>query len=63
MLQTPKFEIPLKTRLEKCNTMGDVFKMITDQYDLFSKPIPLVYKAIIINGIVMAIDWIKPNRK
>jgi len=58
-----KFKIPIRTRLEKCNTMGDVFKIVSEEYDLFSKPIPLMYKNIIITSVITAIGWINPNAK
>jgi len=57
-----QFKIPLRTRLEKCRTMGDIFKTLSEEYDLFSKPIPAIYKPIIITSIITAIGWINPNK-
>jgi hypothetical protein len=49
--------------LNGCGTIGDVFNYLSNYFDLFSKPIPTLYRAIIISGIMAAIKWINPVKK
>ena len=53
----------LESDLWTCQTIGDVFSYLSNYFDLFSKPIPVLYRAIIISGILSAIHWIQPTRK
>ena len=45
------------------DNMGEIFQYISNYFDLFSKPLPGLYKILIVNGIVQAINWIQPNKK
>jgi hypothetical protein len=49
--------------LNECKTIGEVFNYLSNYYDLFSKDIPGIYKALVITSIITAIDWIKPLKK
>jgi hypothetical protein len=49
--------------LWECNTIGEVFNYLSNYFDLFSKNMPVIYKPMIIAGILSAINWIEPNRK
>jgi hypothetical protein len=46
-----------------CPTIGDIFFYLSNYFDLFSKPIPALYRSIIISGIMAAVQWINPNKK
>jgi hypothetical protein len=49
--------------LMACPTIGDIFFYLSNYFDLFSKPIPTIYRAMIISGIMAAVNWINPNKK
>jgi len=49
--------------LMQCQNIGQMFQYISNYFDLFSKPIPGIYKMLIVNGILSAIEWIQPNKK
>jgi len=49
--------------LMQCQNIGEMFQYISNYFDLFSKPIPGIYKMLVVNGILSAIEWIQPNKK
>jgi hypothetical protein len=53
----------LESDLWNCKTVGDIFNYLSNYFDLFSKPIPVIYRPIIINGLLSAIQWIDPDKK
>ena len=58
-----KEESQLRDDLKQFNNVGEMFHYLSNYFDLFSKPIPIIYKAIVIHGIVSAIKWINPIKK
>ena len=53
----------LESDLWKCKTVGDIFNYLSNYFDLFSKPIPVIYRPMIISGLLSAIQWIDPEKK
>jgi hypothetical protein len=53
----------IENDLMDCPTIGDIFFYLSNYFDLFSKPIPALYRSIIISGIMAAVQWINPNKK
>jgi hypothetical protein len=53
----------IENDLMACPTIGDIFFYLSNYFDLFSKPIPALYRSIIISGIMAAVQWINPNKK
>jgi hypothetical protein len=53
----------IEADLWSCNNIGEVFHYLSNYFDLFSKPMPGLYKGMIIAGILAAIQWIQPNKK
>jgi hypothetical protein len=53
----------IESDLWDCKTVGDIFNYLSNYFDLFSKPIPVIYKPIIISGLLSAIGWIAPDKK
>lgn len=53
----------LESDLYDCKTVGDIFNYLSNYFDLFSKPIPVIYRPMIISGLLSAIQWIDPDKK
>lgn len=53
----------LESDLWRCKTVGDIFNYLSNYFDLFSTPIPVIYRPIIINGLLSAIQMIAPDKK
>lgn len=53
----------LESDLWRCKTIGDIFNYLSNYFDLFSKPIPVIYRPIIINGLLSAIQFLDPDKK
>ena len=49
--------------LMKCKSIGEMFNYLSNYFDLFSKPVPAVYKALIVTSICTAIKWLNPKIK
>jgi len=49
--------------LNRCQSIGEMFNYLANYFDLFSKPVPGIYKPMIVSGIVTAIKWINPTLK
>lgn len=53
----------IEADLWECKNIGEIFHYLSNYFDLFSKPIPVIYKPMIITGILSAINWISPDKK
>jgi hypothetical protein len=53
----------IEADLWECKNIGEIFNYLSNYFDLFSKPIPVIYKPMIITGILSAINWISPDKK
>jgi hypothetical protein len=53
----------LFSELMKCQTMREIFNYLDNYFDLSAKPIPSLYKLIIVNGILAAIKMLDPKLK
>jgi len=55
-------ENQIRNDLKQFNNVGQMFHYLTNYFDLFSKPIPNIYRLMVIAGIVQAIKWIDPKK-
>ena len=47
--------------LWRCDTLGQMLNLILDQYQVKDLIVPAIYKAMIIQGLMFAINILKPK--
>lgn len=52
----------LNRDLWKCDTLGAMLNLLLDRYHIKDLVIPMIYKAMIIQGLAFAISILKPKR-
>ena len=53
----------LNRDLWKCDTLGQMLNLILERYQVKDLIIPMIYKAMIIQGLAFAISILKPTRR
>ena len=51
----------LNRQLWRCDTLGQMLNFIIDRYQVRDLKVPVIYKAVIIQGLAFAISILKPK--
>lgn len=61
--QRPELMTQVQNRMNKADTIGQMFDILSDVYDLKTAKVGIITKTIIVNNIVTAIRTINPDVK